>query len=489
MRMDLSQIEAWTRMALELEAGRRGIRDPDFRSRAELVRLILRDEYGEAWARGRRRVATGVKGLQQARDFATAAAGMIASNLPGPLDTFLALRSRLSLSRSAVQRPIPPRPPAPKRPSRPPATTAVEVPSPAPAPVPGAVAGDGVGPSGLPSGVASEPPPGLGRALAEVDGERSPSRAPLPSGVTSHPPPDRRSSRPPQPLPAAPPVPAPVVAASGDGARPLPSGVASVPPVAAPAPVVPGRSEADGSVRAAEHAQAPEPAQAAEPAGAPVPLSTTDALGAAAAAAAAVAAGEAASDPHADDSDQAPEAPAPETRSFTEEPIRTHSMARLLARQGHRERALAIYEELLAAHGEDVGLRREMEALRERAGAAQAETLPVPGHRPTPVGDDRISCERDTTGAVRVRWRVTDAGAERARELLGEAGELAVRVVAILPDEARVVRSDITEHGPVAADGTWLASAPQPGARCLVAVGMRDRGARRFVSIAHVRPT
>jgi hypothetical protein len=50
-----------------------------------------------------------------------------------------------------------------------------------------------------------------------------------------------------------------------------------------------------------------------------------------------------------------------------EEPICTRSMARLLAGQGHRARALKIYEVLLAADGSDEALRAEADALR-RAG-------------------------------------------------------------------------------------------------------------------------
>jgi hypothetical protein len=46
------------------------------------------------------------------------------------------------------------------------------------------------------------------------------------------------------------------------------------------------------------------------------------------------------------------------------EPIRTRTMARLLASQGHRGRALSIYDDLLAANGSDATLRAEAEALR-----------------------------------------------------------------------------------------------------------------------------
>jgi hypothetical protein len=47
-----------------------------------------------------------------------------------------------------------------------------------------------------------------------------------------------------------------------------------------------------------------------------------------------------------------------------EEPIRTRSMARLLAMQGHRGRALKIYDALLAANSGDESLRAEADALR-----------------------------------------------------------------------------------------------------------------------------
>lgn len=48
-----------------------------------------------------------------------------------------------------------------------------------------------------------------------------------------------------------------------------------------------------------------------------------------------------------------------------DEPIRTRSMAKLLAAQGHPERALAIYGYLLARDGNDPVLQAEAAALRE----------------------------------------------------------------------------------------------------------------------------
>jgi hypothetical protein len=53
-----------------------------------------------------------------------------------------------------------------------------------------------------------------------------------------------------------------------------------------------------------------------------------------------------------------------------DEPIRTRSMARLLAAQGYPERALTIYAYLLAKDGTDPTLHAEAAALREARGDA-----------------------------------------------------------------------------------------------------------------------
>jgi hypothetical protein len=46
------------------------------------------------------------------------------------------------------------------------------------------------------------------------------------------------------------------------------------------------------------------------------------------------------------------------------DPIRTRSMAKLLAMQGYRDRALSIYEELIAAEPDNTELRVEADRLR-----------------------------------------------------------------------------------------------------------------------------
>jgi len=60
----------------------------------------------------------------------------------------------------------------------------------------------------------------------------------------------------------------------------------------------------------------------------------------------------------------APPPAADDEEDGDEEPICTRSMARLLAGQGHRARALKIYEVLLAADNSDEALRAEADALR-----------------------------------------------------------------------------------------------------------------------------
>jgi len=69
----------------------------------------------------------------------------------------------------------------------------------------------------------------------------------------------------------------------------------------------------------------------------------------------------------------APMAEAPSTTPVVpecDEPIRTRSMARLLASQGYPERALAIYAYLLAKDATDPTLEAEAAALREARGDA-----------------------------------------------------------------------------------------------------------------------
>lgn len=364
MCVDLNGIEAWTRQLLEAEARRRNIRDPEFRGRTELIRLLIRDEYGDVITKGRERVAVGVRTFEQARSLASVALDAVVDGAPGPLEAFMRLRSRMSLNDEPSPPPPPYSPPQSTR-QKVQATTAVEVPAPQVEAEEDAVATEAA-------------------AAAEVSVEAAAEAEVI------------------------------TAAASQDSAHARPQWPVPPPPV--------------------------------------------------------------------------PEAPV--TRAFTEEPIRTHSMARLLAGQGHRDRALAIYEELLAQQSNDGELKREMQELRAQAkGEPLERELPAPPMPGSTSSDDEIVCERRDTAGIALRWHVTRQGIERARQVLGEDGEFAVRVVAIVPDPEQVVRSDISEHGPVESSGQWQAAPIDGSARCLAAIGLRNSGASRFVSIAHVKPT
>jgi hypothetical protein len=178
----------------------------------------------------------------------------------------------------------------------------------------------------------------------------------------------------------------------------------------------------------------------------------------------------------------------PTVRTFSEEPIRTRSMARLLAAQGHRERACAIYEELLQKVPSDAQLRGEAEAVKRGhdTGFDNAERLRRASHaQPITLPDsaDVVRCERVADGALVVSWTVTDQGKDRAAAVLGKSGELAVRIMAVIPDTERVVRSEVTEYGPVNSTGSWTSQQLPVGARCFTAVGLRANN--RFVAIVH----
>ena len=205
MGLDLSRIEAWTREMLEAEARKRRIRSPEFRTRSELVRLILKHQYGARFNAAREGVAKGRRAVEQTRDLMNEVVSTTLSLIPSPFRAFKRLR------------------------------------------------GDSDRPTTDPPEWARSEPPSW-------------------------------STMPPQEQAAA---------------------TTAAPPPAAPAA-------------------------------------------------------------------------AQSVRTFVEEPIRTHSMARVLASQGHGVRALAIYEELLAHNSHDEQLRREAAAVRNGQPIEPPE-LPDPG--------------------------------------------------------------------------------------------------------------
>jgi hypothetical protein len=166
-----------------------------------------------------------------------------------------------------------------------------------------------------------------------------------------------------------------------------------------------------------------------------------------------------------------PAAPAPASSPPPDdEPIRTRTLARLLAQQGHRQRAAAMYEALLEKQPDDDELRTELAALR--AGGAE-ETSP-----------DLISVAVDDH-TVWVGWSVTSEGVDRARRLLGEPAPLAVRLAVTAPDPEALVRTQTRDLPDVELSGEWIVRDLPAGARATASVGAL--GAGRFISIAHFR--
>jgi hypothetical protein len=160
-------------------------------------------------------------------------------------------------------------------------------------------------------------------------------------------------------------------------------------------------------------------------------------------------------------------------------------MARVLLTQGHRDRALSILESIVRDNPNDPAARDDLERLRADVPLdAELSRLPEPTELPTlPTTSDNVTLQAQEGRALHLAWETTDAGVARAQAVLGSAGELALRLVAITPDPTRVVRSEITERGPVEAQGDWTAPAVESGARCFAAIGVRSGG--RFVAIAH----
>lgn len=183
----------------------------------------------------------------------------------------------------------------------------------------------------------------------------------------------------------------------------------------------------------------------------------------------------------------------PSTRRFVEEPARTRGMARVLAEQGHRGLALSIYQELMSVSPGDAALRQEAEKAGRGEPVVERHTAvgmvsPEVFQLGLPDDNDRVGYELGGDGVLSLSWRVSPDGVRRAGAALGQPGELAVRVICVVPDAEQVVRSEIWEHGPVGEAGDWTAESIPGLGRCFAAVGLRAED--RFVSIAHaeVRP-
>lgn len=190
----------------------------------------------------------------------------------------------------------------------------------------------------------------------------------------------------------------------------------------------------------------------------------------------------------------------PAAEAEDREPIPTRTMAGLLVSQGHRERALAIYDHLIEAQPDDAGLKSEAEALRN-PGRSTGDDVPGQEGAVGQEGVDGLAGPKDQAGsegepegepavvavaAGRARlllsWRLSDSALDRARQVLGSAGELRARVMVTATDLEGVVSTEAVERRGVEGAGEWVIVAP-PGALCTASVGVA--AGARFVSAAH----
>ncbi len=177
-------------------------------------------------------------------------------------------------------------------------------------------------------------------------------------------------------------------------------------------------------------------------------------------------------------------------------PIRTRTLARLLAEQGHPARALLIYEELIAASPGDLTLVREAHAVgaqqSDRDAGPTIEAVRAPAAL---YGSDQITAAIVDANTLFVHWEVTDAGTARARSVAESAGRsagepatldalaLTLRIVVLRADRDGVVRSEAIERTAPPAGGETFVTGLPADATLFAAVGVR-RG-ERFVAITH----
>lgn len=158
-----------------------------------------------------------------------------------------------------------------------------------------------------------------------------------------------------------------------------------------------------------------------------------------------------------------------------EEPIQTRTMARLLASQGHRERALKIYDRLLARHPEDDSLRDERQEFAE-VGILSEDAQ---------YATDHVDVARTHATSLFIRWELTQNGVRRAAAVCKGEPEIVVRVVTHEVDENAQIRRDVRDFSADGKVGERLVAEIGEDAVCVVAVGV-GRGSH-FVSIAHAR--
>lgn len=156
-----------------------------------------------------------------------------------------------------------------------------------------------------------------------------------------------------------------------------------------------------------------------------------------------------------------------------QEPIETRTMAKILADQGYRRRALAIYRKLVDQSPDDADLRAEMKAVRESKKPADDDE--------DPERDECVAVAADDHAVV--AWKVGDAAVARAARLCGEGATLVLRSIVLSTVEGAVER-EVAEL-PVELAGEQAFDI-EHGQRLIAAIGLRRD--ERFVSIAHAPP-
>jgi hypothetical protein len=108
--------------------------------------------------------------------------------------------------------------------------------------------------------------------------------------------------------------------------------------------------------------------------------------------------------------------------------------------------------------------------------APEAATVGVPT-------TEHISYGPHPQDGLHLRWSVTPEGIDRARKVLGDKGELAVRIVAVSVEPHAIVKTNVIDYGPVSDVGDWTAPLLPTEARYVSAIGLRTT--TQFVSIVH----
>ena len=163
------------------------------------------------------------------------------------------------------------------------------------------------------------------------------------------------------------------------------------------------------------------------------------------------------------------------------EPIVTQTMARLLDAQGHHQRALRIYDELMRARPDDAALRREMDGARSRAKGRRAQAPKLEDADAESDEDAVVALHVDATTAL-ISWDLDAQKLEVSRALLSSRSPLMARALIVFPSKGEFVSRELRS---CAADreGHWVLSDLPPGAHTAVALGLELESG--FHSLAH----